>query len=62
MKSLYGIIKKTRKKRSSKLKHSDIKYFLTIYFLTETTKKCANFVDVLLVLHFSLIFQIYTVQ
>ena len=33
------------------MKQSDIKYFLTIYFLTETTQKCANFVDALLVHH-----------
>ena len=30
------------------MKRSDIKYFLTIPFLTETTQKCANFVDALL--------------
>ena len=35
------------KKRSNKTKLSDIKYFLTIYFPTKTTKKCANFVHVL---------------
>ena len=45
--------KKTQKKsRSKKSKRSHIKYFLTIDFLTETTQKCANFVDVLLVLRF----------
>ena len=32
----------------NKSKRSDIKYFLTIYFLTKTTQKCANFIDVLL--------------
>ena len=39
------------KSRSKKSKRSDIEYFLTIYFLTKTTQKCANFVDALLVLH-----------
>ena len=52
--------------RSNKSKRSDIKYFLTIDFLTKTTKKCANFVHILLVLnfikYFVLIFQIRTVQ
>ena len=54
------------KKRSQKSKRSDIKYFLTIYFLTKTTKNCANAVGSLLVLHFLilflLIFKICTVQ
>ena len=40
------------KSRSKRLKQSDIKYFLTIDFLTKTTQKRANFVDVLLVVHF----------
>ena len=48
------------------MKRSDIKYFLTIYFLTETTKNCANFVGSLLVLqflnYFFLIFKICTFQ
>ena len=47
------------KKRSQKSKRSNIKYFFTIDFLTETT------VGLLLVLHFCsflLIFHIYTVQ
>ena len=35
--------KKREKNGSKKSKRSDIKYFLTIYFLTETTQKCANF-------------------
>ena len=33
-----------KKKRSEKLKRSDIKYFLTIHFLTETKQNCTNFV------------------
>ena len=40
--------KKYEKKRHKKLKRSNIKYVLTIYFLTETTQKCTNFVDTLL--------------
>ena len=32
------------------------RYFLTIYFMTKTTQKCANFVDALLVLRFLIIF------
>ena len=39
---------KNAKKRHKKSKRSNIKYFLTIYFLTETTQKCTNFVDTLL--------------
>ena len=65
MKSSYVIFKNCEKKRSNKTKRSDIKYFLTIHFLTKTTKKCANFVHVLLVLHFKyflLVFRIYTAQ
>ena len=50
------VIKKPEKKRHKKSKRSNIKYFLTIYFLTETTQKCTNFVDTLLVLHFWIIF------
>ena len=42
------------KKRSKKLKRSDIKYFLTIHFLTETTQNCANFVGSLLVIRLSI--------
>ena len=45
------LLKNAKKKRSKKSKRSDIKYFLTIYFLTETTQKRAYFVDALLVLH-----------
>ena len=37
--------KNAKKRRSKKSKRSDINYFLTIYFLIETTHKCANFVD-----------------
>ena len=65
MKNLVRNYKKNGGERSKKSKRSDITYILTIYFLTETTQKCANFVDVLLVLHFyffSLIFQVVTVQ
>ena len=40
------------KKGSKKLKQSDIKYSLTIHFLTETTQNCANFVASLLVIRF----------
>ena len=40
-----------KKSQSKKSKRSDIKYFLTIYFMTEKAKKCANFVDALPVLH-----------
>ena len=54
------LFKKMRKKsRSKKLKRSDIKYFLTIDFLTETTQKCATFVDALLVLPFLIFFCSY---
>ena len=42
------VIKKREKKPHKKLKRSNINYFLTIYFLTETTQKCTNFVDTLL--------------
>ena len=45
-----------KKGRSKKSKRSDIKYFLTIDFLTETTQKCAIFIDVNLVIHFLIIF------
>ena len=59
-KSSYRIIKASRKKkRSEKLKRSDIKYFLTIHFLTETTQNCANFVGLLLIICFSIIFCSY---
>ena len=44
--------KNAGKKRSQKPKRSDIKYFLTIYLLTETTQNCADFVATLLVIHF----------
>ena len=47
------------------MKRSDIKYFLTLNFLTVTTQKRANFVRVNIVLHFIIffiIFQICTVQ
>ena len=50
------MIKKLGKSQSKKSKRSDIKYVLAIDFLTKTTKKCANFVDALLVLHFSIFF------
>ena len=50
------MIKKRETKLSNKSKRSDIKFFLTICFLTETTQKCANFGDVLLVLHFLRLF------
>ena len=50
------LFKKTQKKGSKKSKQFDIKYFLTIYFLTKTTQKCANYVDALLVLHFLISF------
>ena len=50
------IVMKNAKKRHKKSKRSNIKYILTIYFMTETTKKCTNFVDTLSVLHFSIIF------
>ena len=40
--------KNAEKKRSQKSKRSDIKYFLTIHFSTETTQNCANFVGLLL--------------
>ena len=45
-------IKNAKKSRSKKPKRSNTKYFLTIYFLTETTQNCANLVGVNLVLHF----------
>ena len=45
-----------RKKRSKKSKRLDIKYFLTIDFLIETTQNCANFVGSLLVHYFLLLF------
>ena len=45
-----------RKNCSKKLKQSDIKYFLTINFLTETTQNSANLLGSLLVLHFKLFF------
>ena len=48
--------KKRGKKRSKKSKRLDIKYFLTIDFLTKTTQKCANFVGSQLVLHFLIFF------
>ena len=51
-KLVWNYLKKAEKKRSNKSKWSDIKDLLTIDILTETTKKCANFVDVLLDLHF----------
>ena len=57
----YGIIKKTREKRSNKTKRSDIKYVLTIYFLTETTQKCANIIHVLLVFHFIIFFLVFKI-
>ena len=44
------------------MKLSDIKYFLTIHFLTKTTQNNANFVDVDRVLHFLLILHICTFQ
>ena len=50
------------KKRSKKLKLSDIKYFLTIHLLTETTQNCANFVGLLLVIRFSIIFPSYFIK
>ena len=67
MKNLVRNYKKTRKKsRFQKPKRSDIKYFLTIDFMTETTQKYANVVDTLLFLHFLnyffLIFQISIFQ
>ena len=40
------LFKKIGKRRSKKSKRSDIKYFLTIDFLTESTKNCANFVGI----------------
>ena len=58
--------KKRGRKRSKISKRLYIKLFVTIYFLTKTTKDCANFVGSLLVLHFFfhllLIFQICRVQ
>ena len=48
------LFKKLGGEWSKKLKRLYIKYFLTIYFLTETTQKCANFVNTLLVLYFSI--------
>ena len=40
-----NLYKKTaKKKRHKKTKRSNIKYFLTISLLTETTQKCTNFV------------------
>ena len=42
----------TEKKRLKKTKRYDIKNFLTIYFLTKTTQKCANFLHILIVIHF----------
>ena len=59
-----NLIKNREKKRHKKSKRSNIKYFLTIYFLIQTTQKCTNFVDTLLVLHLNyilLVFQISTV-
>ena len=50
------LLKKVKKSRSKKSKQSDIKYFLTIYLLTETTQKCEHFIDELLALHFQLLF------
>ena len=46
------LIKKRQQKWHKKSKRSNIKYFLTVYFQTETTQKCKNLVDTLLVLHF----------
>ena len=54
-----SLLKNAEKKRHQKSKRSNIMYFLTIYFLTKTTQKCTNFVDTLLVLHFSIIFCSY---
>ena len=48
--------KNTEKERSQKSKQLDIKYFLTIDFMTKTTKKCENFVGSLVSLHFLLFF------
>ena len=47
--------KKRGKSQSKKSKQSDIKYLLTIYFQTKNTLKSANFEDLLLVLHFTII-------
>ena len=58
-KKLIRNYKKCEKKRSKQLIQSDIKYFLTIDFLTETTKNCANFVGSLLVLRVLMIFFSY---
>ena len=44
--------KNAKTKRHKKSKQSNIKYFLTIYFLTETTQKWTNFVNTLLSLYF----------
>ena len=52
MKQLVRNYQKARGKGSKKSKRSDIKYFLTIYFLTETAQNGEHFVDALVVLHF----------
>ena len=52
----------TKKKRSKKLKRQDIKNFWTIHFLTKTTQKCANFVHILLVIRFIIIFFIFQIS
>ena len=46
----------SKKIRSKKTKRSDNKYFLIIDFLTETTQKYTNFLDVKLVLHILILF------
>ena len=52
-KELVWNYKKARKKsRSKKSKRSDIKYFLTIDFLTKSTQKFTIVIDALPVLHF----------
>ena len=48
--------KKTLKTKSiKKINPLEIKYFLIIYFMTETTKKCENFLHILLVIRFLII-------
>ena len=55
-----NIEKKKKKSHSQKMKRSDIKYFLTIYFLTKTTQKCENVADVNIALYFSNFFLYFT--
>ena len=56
MKKLVRNYQNIAEKRLEKLKRSEIKYYLTIHFLTKTTQNCANFVDSLLVIRFSIFF------